>query len=573
MTKFMDKSLQVRALRAEEHTPVYTMHKYFARRPWNVFSHLVSQYTQENDVVLDPMCGGGVTVVESLRLRRRVIGIDLNPLATYVTEMEVRPIDISRFWKAFQLIKEKVGAEIQNCYRTQCTHCKNKNAVADWIERSAEGILRLKYACPRCSLTAEKIADMNDLELAKRLDKQFEIRAQKRKVWFPKVRIPIGDKTDSLLKQGYHFFFELFTKRNLLALGLLRQHILRVRNRDVRDFLYLAFSSSLKWASKQSHLRGDIVEGWAMHAYWIYPKWLEINVWNTFERRCRAVARGKEYSNSTIGRFYRKAKNFGELRQGATCLILTRSSTNLPIDSESVDAVITDPPYGGNVNYGELADFWIIWHRPSIIDKKKEIIVNKSQKKSLADYQDLMYLVLRECHRVLKPDGKMIVTFNSKDLRVVASFIIAAARSGFMLDVDSLTYQPPIRAYTTTFHAMQIGAFTGDFIFIFYKSIPEIGALRTETYVEFKKQINLLTENDDKLTEPQIRERAYKLLIPFLARQALSNLEACDEAVRYFEGRMEELEAMFKKVRKEITEERRQYYLRMKNPIDKDRTH
>jgi tRNA G10 N-methylase Trm11 len=30
----------------------------------------------------------------------------------------------------------------------------------------------------------------------------------------------------------------------------------------------------------------------------------------------------------------------------------------LPIPEETIDAVITDPPFGGNVNYGELADYW-----------------------------------------------------------------------------------------------------------------------------------------------------------------------------------------------------------------------
>ena len=50
-------------VKAEPHTPVYKMHRYFARRPHNVFRHLIEHYTDEGDVILDPFCGGGVTVV------------------------------------------------------------------------------------------------------------------------------------------------------------------------------------------------------------------------------------------------------------------------------------------------------------------------------------------------------------------------------------------------------------------------------------------------------------------------------------------------------------------------------
>ena len=72
-------------VKAEPHTAVYKMHRYFARRPYNVFRHLIEHYTDEGDIILDPFCGGGVTVVEGLRLKRKVIGVDINPMATFIT--------------------------------------------------------------------------------------------------------------------------------------------------------------------------------------------------------------------------------------------------------------------------------------------------------------------------------------------------------------------------------------------------------------------------------------------------------------------------------------------------------
>ena len=44
------------------HTPVYKMHRYFARRPWNVMRALIEHYSKENDLVVDCFSGGGVTL-------------------------------------------------------------------------------------------------------------------------------------------------------------------------------------------------------------------------------------------------------------------------------------------------------------------------------------------------------------------------------------------------------------------------------------------------------------------------------------------------------------------------------
>jgi adenine-specific DNA methylase len=379
--------------------------------------------------------------------------------------------------------------------------------VFDWLEWYEDKPERMKYVCPRCG-TGEKKADEEDVSLAKRIDSDFERTIEQKQLWYPKAAIPKGDKTEGMINNGYTYFWQLFTKRNLLALSLLYKQILSVSDAETIDFLKFAFSSSLKWASKQSHLRRNIVEGWAMHAYWLYPKTLEINVWKTLCRRVVAVARGKKYTNENIGRYYKEAESSKDLLgDKATCLILTKSSTDLPIEDESVDLVLTDPPYGGNVNYAELADYWMVWlNNDRLIDKTEEIIINKNQKKDLGNYEKGLTHVFSECHRVLKKGGKLVATFNSRNIHVVTSFVIAATRAGFILHPKGLLYQRPIKAYTTTFHGIFVGAFIGDFIFTFYKpSTPTENTTSAERELkEFKGHIDRLTDNhaSERITEP-----------------------------------------------------------------------
>jgi SAM-dependent methyltransferase len=322
----------------------------------------------------------------------------------------------------------------------------------------------------------------------------------------------------------------------------------------------------LKWASKQSHLRGEIVEGWAMHAYWIYQKSLEINVWNTFRRRAQAILRGKKYSNEQIGKFFIPARTFNELTSGnASCLILNQNSTKLPFPANSVDTIITDPPYGGNVNYAELSDYWHTWlSEGKVIDKTSEVIINKTQGKGVEEYELLLSAVLKECHRVLKPGRCLVSTFNSRDMRVVASFITGAAKAGFMLHPDGLLFQAPIRSYTTTFHAMQIGAFVGDFVFTFVKDKTHHVADSDESLVELKETLTASVAGAvaGQITEPQLREQTYRSLIPFLAANARVDPVACKEAIDFFEAKMKERERYFGQLRRRIVARRKRKFSR-----------
>jgi len=555
----------IATIEAKPHTPVYTMHKYFARRPWNVFSELIQRYSSPGEIVLDPFCGGGVTIVESLKLRRKAVGIDVNPVATYVTEMECKQLDPGRFRDATHLLETNVGQEVSSLYKTTCSKCKTQ-AIADWIEweERTGTINRLKYNCPNCG-SLERPAGQDDARLAKRIAEKFDDVVKSRKLWFPPTRIPSGDKTDSLLSRGVNSFNELFTPRNLLALSELLGEIERVSDDEVREFLKFAFSSCLKWASRQSHLRGKIVEGWAMHAYWIYPMSLEINVWNTFRRRVAAVLRGKEYSNEHLGEYAKLGRNFVDLTEGtATCLLVTGSSSVVPLPDNSVDAIITDPPYGGNVNYAELSDYWHIWMSEGrTIEKDEEVIINRTQGKRREDYEALLGSVLSECYRVLKPDRYLVSTFNSKDVRIVASFVLAASKAGLTLLPDGAVYQNPIRSYNTTFHAMQIGAFVGDFIFTFQKIVSTPPRTdKTGQFDRLKESLRaLISESvEGQITEPQLREKSYNLLIPFLSTNARVDPQACQDATNFFETEMSAHDQHFRQLRRRITQKRRRTF-------------
>ena len=67
-------------------------------------SILIANLSTENSVILDPFCGSGTTLVESARLGRIGIGVDVNPLACLITKVKityVNPVELENVTKRF----------------------------------------------------------------------------------------------------------------------------------------------------------------------------------------------------------------------------------------------------------------------------------------------------------------------------------------------------------------------------------------------------------------------------------------------------------------------------------------
>src|SRR5689334_8459804 len=95
-------------IEAEGHTLVYKMHKYFARRPQNVFRWLLESYSREGDIVLDCFCGGGVTLFEGIAAGRKVVAVDRNPLATFISDCQTTLVPIGEYSRHVNAIREAV---------------------------------------------------------------------------------------------------------------------------------------------------------------------------------------------------------------------------------------------------------------------------------------------------------------------------------------------------------------------------------------------------------------------------------------------------------------------------------
>lgn len=141
--------------------PVYQMHKWWARRLGSVFRALILgafAKAEESDVemwrrfiggsdlgarvILDPFMGGGTGVVEAIRLGCRVIGVDINPVAWFITKKEIEPVDLADLDAAYRHLEETAGQRIKKYYHTRCPSGHEAAVMYFFWVKVAE--------CPRC---------------------------------------------------------------------------------------------------------------------------------------------------------------------------------------------------------------------------------------------------------------------------------------------------------------------------------------------------------------------------------------------------------------------------------------
>jgi DNA-directed RNA polymerase subunit RPC12/RpoP len=121
--------------------------------------------------------------------------------------------------------------------------------------------------------------------------------------------------------------------------------------------------------------------------------------------------------------------------------ITTGTCAAIPLPSDSIDYIFTDPPFGANIHYADLNSLVESWHRVWT-DVGREAIVDHVRDKQLNEYQDLMRQCFAEYARVLKPGRWITIVFSNSKNSIWHAIQEALGASGFVVaDVRTLDKQ------------------------------------------------------------------------------------------------------------------------------------
>ncbi len=452
------------ALVARGHTPMYVMHKYWARKPHNVVAEYIKHYSRPGEIVFDPFLGSGVTVLEAMKLGRKAVGTDLSPVSIFITSATGSPVSLELVKKSFEKIRSLVCSDIEALYGTTCRKCgETVTLIASCWDRDTKTLKDVRYECRRCMKRYIDVPSSQDLDLLSTIEARPIPRG------LPDMEFPEGITFNQGRREAGPRFSYLFTHRNLLALYALRSAIQTESEKTTKSILTFAFTSMLRLASKMTPVRPSrpFSSFWAINSYWVPPEFMEQNVWELFDSAVQGkqgILKGKEESNESI-HVWKPAKRFEDLAKNANLLLMNQNVLELSklIPNDSIDYVFTDPPYGGAVPYAELSTLWALWLGLKM-DFDDEITINDA--KDFDYYHKMLLAAFRQVYRVLKPDRYLTVTFHSTDIRVWNSIIRAVASAGF--DLEKIIYQPPARASAKGL-LVPYGSAVGDYYIRFRK--------------------------------------------------------------------------------------------------------
>jgi hypothetical protein len=72
----------------------HDLYRYPARFAPSFPREVIRAFSDEGELVLDPFCGGGTTLLEAMALRRRAAGMDVSSLAAFIARAKTTPISI-----------------------------------------------------------------------------------------------------------------------------------------------------------------------------------------------------------------------------------------------------------------------------------------------------------------------------------------------------------------------------------------------------------------------------------------------------------------------------------------------
>ena len=331
-------------------------HPFPAKFPPQLPAYFIERLTVPGDVVLDPMFGSGTTILEAVRLRRRAIGCDIDPLARLVAQAKLTSFD---------------------------------------------GLAMLRWGTAVLDGARHRFSTQSGL-LDTALEERFD----------PKTRAFVD------------YWFPPTQQRQLVAL---LEAIESDAPCEARTLLHMVFSSTIIAKSGGVSLARDLAHTRPHRVPGKTPK----SAFDEFAKRLKLVL-------ASSGRR-------AELDDPARILSASAESTGLA--TESVDLVVTSPPYANNaIDYMRAHKFslvWLGWKIEDLTDIRARCLghdaktprvwsdlpeqcertidrlakVDERKAAALRRYFGEMSAVFAETHRILKPGKAAIVVVGSSNLR------------------------------------------------------------------------------------------------------------------------------------------------------------
>jgi len=421
----------------------YGIHPYFTRRPYNVVRDYILHYSEEGDKIIDPFGGSGVTAVEAYLENRVGIQNDINPLANFIATglIELTKIENNDILETLKNIERECKEKIINI------HNVNENEI----------------------LMIDSNVDIPD-----------------------NIKLPGNSDVQ--------YYYDLFSKRQLISLAILKWYINKIENPSIRHVFLLAWSSTLARINRtfistkgRAKSRGGS-SIFSIYRYKIAKDVVELNPWECFYNRFANMLKAKKEMMDCIELHKRRGAWLGKFK-----------AFKLDVDElkgyfyESADYIFTDPPYGGHISYLDLSILWNSWLglTPNNETYKKEIIVGGELKFTEEHYIKRLIESVKACFEMLKDRRWLSIVFQHWNVNYFEAILTAAQESNG--ELKSAVSQVGDTIWSMHKKKGKESVLAGEFILTFYKKY-NIKSVKEEKKFDIKDVIaKILQDYNDNI--------------------------------------------------------------------------
>jgi DNA modification methylase len=437
------------ALVEEKRPPIYTAMKYWGKKPHNIWGKYIENYAAPNDFILDPFAGSAMSAFEAVKHGRKAIAFDINPLTSFLVEVFATKFDN----KAFSTYLKEIVSHIEtdemykHFFLTKCDKCGKTGAVVQHSKWDNFQIYEVGIICPNCKTRYISTPTAKQIRVADEM-KEIDI-----KTWIPPdVFYSSPSFTKSFEKNiGGNHFSDIWTKRNLYVISQIFARIVNVSCEDIKKQLLFGFIQTIHLASKMCVPRREAANrafstSWGRSAYICSKRQMEMNPLLLFQNNCI----GKQSVQSALEGAYTYLGKIPKIK------LVTKANINCKncdfdilygtvdincitdyFKAESISFIITDPPYGGLVQYMDLSQVWLVWLKK--VDAKftpniQPEITIKGNIQDLSAYTQKFTTGIKNLYNILKAEGKIVFTFHNKDLMIWNSFLRSISVAGFRIE-------------------------------------------------------------------------------------------------------------------------------------------
>ena len=287
----------------------------------------------------------------------------------------------------------------------------------------------------------------------------------------PQGTIEPGYNTNQVLNYGFRSWNQMFNSRQLLCIAMLANRIKDIDDARLRDAFTCLLSGTLEFnnmfASYKGEGTGAVRHMFNHHILKPERTPLEANVWGTpkssgafstlFRSRLLRAAQyarqPSELALSSEGQDKRSVKveginaplqglanseSYAQFAKNSRLYLSCGDSAATDLPDQSVDIVVTDPPFFDNVHYSQLADFFYCWQQLILDDYPSHQADStrsncEVQNSDVSTFTERLTLVFLESARVLKDDGLLVFTYHHSRWEGWRSVLDAVVAAGFRI--------------------------------------------------------------------------------------------------------------------------------------------